>query len=238
MRVLVTRPEPGASKTAARLRELGHAPVLLPLSIISPVELAEIPDAAAFDAVVVTSGNALLHAPGGARNRYGDLPCFAVGVRTAEAAKEAGFADIQSADGDAHDLIVLIGRKLPAGSRVLYLCGQRRRPVLEEGLGRRGYNVTALETYRTDPVDYAPEDVERIAGTGPIDAALVYSPFSAERSSEVAAKPEFAPLFGTMRILCMSKKVANALENGLSERAEIAVSPDEDALLALLGRAH
>ncbi|RWD19075.1 MAG: uroporphyrinogen-III synthase, partial [Mesorhizobium sp.] len=32
LRVLVTRPEPGASRTAQRLEEMGFQPILLPLT--------------------------------------------------------------------------------------------------------------------------------------------------------------------------------------------------------------
>ncbi len=35
------------------------------------------------------------------RSRARDLPVFAVGPQTAEAAREAGFANVKSADGDA-----------------------------------------------------------------------------------------------------------------------------------------
>ena len=41
-RVLVTRPEPGASRTATRLRAAGHVPVVLPLSEVRPAPPARI----------------------------------------------------------------------------------------------------------------------------------------------------------------------------------------------------
>ena len=62
-RVLVTRPEPGASQTARRLEALGFAAVLLPLSATHAlyVDRASIPDGVG--AVAVTSANAIRHAP-------------------------------------------------------------------------------------------------------------------------------------------------------------------------------
>jgi uroporphyrinogen-III synthase len=237
MRVLVTRPEPGASATAARLRELGHEPVVLPLSEIAAVDAGDLPEAAGFDAVAVTSATALRYAPDGLGARYGVLLCFTVGERTGEAAADAGFTKVISADGDVDALIKLVSEILPAGSRVLYPCGRRRRPVLETELTRRGYAVTALETYRTDAIDYSTADAQAVLGEGPLDAVLVYSRFSAERLADFVSASALAPLFEATHFLCMSGQVAGGLSDEMQDRAEIAVDPSEDELLVLLGRA-
>ncbi|MEX0954561.1 MAG: uroporphyrinogen-III synthase [Rhizobiaceae bacterium] len=238
MRVLVTRPEPDASKTAARLRDLGHEPIVLPLTEITALAPASPPDATEFDAVVLTSANAVTFAPDRLAARFGDLPCFTVGERSGQAAFEAGFRTVVPADGDAHALVKLLAGKLPAGARLLYLCGRLRRPVLEDEMSRRGYAVTALETYRTDRVDHAAPDAEAAAGKLPVDAALVYSRFGAERLSALVSMTALAPLVHNMRVVCMSGQTAGGLSDGLRMRAEIAASPAEDALIALLGRAH
>lgn len=238
MRVLVTRPEPGASKTASRLRGLGHKPIVLPLTRIAALAPASLPDPTEFDAVVLTSANALWAAPDGLAARYGKLPCFTVGEHSAEAAIEAGFPTIESADGDAQALVKLLAAKLSPKTRLLYLCGQRRRPVLEHALSKKGYTVAMLETYRTDPVDRAASDVEAAVGGLPVDAALAYSRFGAERLSALASMPAIAPLARDMRVVCMSGQTASGLSDDLLKRAETAARPDEDAMLALLGRAQ
>src|SRR5688572_14398609 len=78
-KVLVTRPQPGAARTARRLAELGHRPVELPLTrtVALPVEAASFDRPV--DAVAVTSANALRHAPPELVARLADRPCFAVG---------------------------------------------------------------------------------------------------------------------------------------------------------------
>jgi uroporphyrinogen-III synthase len=180
----------------------------------------------------------LAFAPDGLVSWLRSLPCFTVGERTAEAALAAGFATVESADGDAHALARLVAGKLPAGARLLFLCGQRRRPVLEEELSRQGYSVTALETYRTEPVDHPASEVEAAVGRLPVDTALAYSRYGAERLSALATMPAMAPLTRNMRVVCMSGQTASGLSDELRERAEIAPIPDEDAMLALLGRAN
>mgnify|MGYP000900718465 CR=1 FL=1 len=51
VRVLVTRPEPGACRTAAKLRTFGFDPVILPLSRTRPLAVPE--EAVPADAVAV-----------------------------------------------------------------------------------------------------------------------------------------------------------------------------------------
>ena len=100
MRLLVTRPEPDAERTAAALRARGHIVLVAPLLRIEPVEPAEI-GPGPFIALLVTSANA---APAIAHHeRFAQLralPVFAVGDRSAEAMGAAGFADVASARGD------------------------------------------------------------------------------------------------------------------------------------------
>ncbi|GAB5506072.1 MAG: uroporphyrinogen-III synthase [Rhizobiaceae bacterium] len=230
MRVLVTRPEPGAAKTAARLRMIGHEAVVAPLSRVVAVEGATMP-AGAFDAVAVTSANALISASSPLLDAITPLPCFAVGDRTAEAAKDAGFADVGSAGGDVHDLVAMITGRLSGGAEVLYLCGTRRRPVLEDALKDAGFGVTPVETYGIEAVRYEATERNRLIAGAPLDAALVFSRFGAELLSD------FLGGQGAPRVICMSRHVADGLSHSLRMSAEIASTPTEDALLALLSRA-
>ena len=57
-RLLVLRPEPGASATAAKARALGLEPIAIPLFKTEAVEW-EAPEASAFDGLLLTSANAI-----------------------------------------------------------------------------------------------------------------------------------------------------------------------------------
>ncbi|MBO6902977.1 MAG: uroporphyrinogen-III synthase [Rhizobiaceae bacterium] len=230
MRVLVTRPEPVAAQTAERLEVMGHEAVVVPLSKVEPVEAA-VPSVTDFDAVAATSANAVRSASPELLEAVSSLRCFAVGDRTAGAARIAGFESVRSAGGDVYDLAALIGSELKTGGRVLYLCGERRRPVLEEILADTRLSVTPLETYRIAAVTYDAIELERLFATGPIDAVLVYSRYGAELLSGFLGDRE------GMRILCMSRQVAEGLSHSLRKSAEIASATTEDGLIALLGRA-
>ena len=80
--VLITRPEPGASDTAARVEELGLTPIVAPVLRIERTP-ARLPAAASLAAVLVTSGNAVDALP----EAYRGTRVLSVGDATAERAR-------------------------------------------------------------------------------------------------------------------------------------------------------
>src|SRR4051794_41196284 len=88
-RVVVLRPEPGASATVERARQRGLDAFALPLFEVEPVAW-EAPDPDRFDALLLTSANAVRHG-GEQLVRLRELPVYAVGSATADAARRGGF---------------------------------------------------------------------------------------------------------------------------------------------------
>lgn len=233
-RVLVTRPQPGAGDTARRLAELGFDPVLLPLTETRAMDIPEPPEARDFDAVVATSGAALRHAPRDMMRGMARLPLFAVGDRTAEVARQAGFERADSAHGDSPALAAHVAKSLPAGSRLAYLCGRVRTGALAERLRKAGFSVMVVETYDTLPVERTDEEAVVALGGRPVDAALLYSANAAVLFARLLASPRIGALLRPARPLCISARTAQALPPSAQDRAGIAAAPDEAALLALL----
>lgn len=228
MRVLVTRPEPAASRTAQRLRHVGHEPVVLPLSRIVPIPARA---SGAADAVAATSANAIRHAARSIIEPLVLLPLFAVGEATAAAAREAGFADIRTGATDAAALAGFAGASLPPGARIVYLCGRVRKPDFERSAAAMALVVETSETY--DTIEIGPDEAEldRVAAAGRIDAVLVYSP-NAARAVDRLVLQRPRP-FQAATAICLSPEVSAALGN-FANRAQVAATPDEDALLAAL----
>jgi uroporphyrinogen-III synthase len=232
-RVLVTRPEPGASETAGRLVELGLLPIKLPLQETSalPVADAAVPDGAT--TVAITSANAIRHAPGELIQRLKNLPCFAVGEATAAAAQSAGFIDVTETGGDSTTLGGTISAMHPSGP-VIYLCGRIRRPVFEQRLTVAGVEVAAIETYGTARLVHTVREVADAVGTEPVDAALLYSANAAAALAETLGQPGLEKLFEGTIFLCLSQRIAAALAETAKERILTAAEPSETALLALI----
>jgi uroporphyrinogen-III synthase len=237
VRVLVTRPEPGAGRTAAKLRAMGFDPVLLPLSETKPAAVPIEPIAGNVVAVAITSANAIRHAPPDLVERLAVLPCHAVGKRTANAARAAGFGQIEEGPGDAVGLAEKIGEKL-AGKVLIYLCGRERFPGFEERLGASGVQVRPIETYDTLAMDYSDEAIlARLSGR-PVDAVLLYSAKTAGAARRLAARPALEALFARAEAYALSQRIADAY--GLASagsKIHIASIPTEEVLLTLLARA-
>lgn len=232
-RVLVTRPEPGASATATRLRAAGFEPLLLPLTEIVPLHAA-LPEGL-FDAVAVSSANAVRHATAAMIERLDGTACFAVGAETAQAARQAGFGSVIVGGGDAAALAKTVIGSAPQRARVLYLAGRVRRPTFEQTVRESGRDVVVVETYDTLAMRGAAARIDTVAGGEPIDAVLLYSALASELLAElVAARPEVAARLEAAFFLGLSARVGTALRQRWRERFCAAGTPDEDALFNLL----
>jgi uroporphyrinogen-III synthase len=231
-RVLVTRPEPGASRTAARLEAAGYEPVVIPLSKIVPLRQGR--PIEEFDAVAVSSASALRHAYPALLRLLSGKPLFAVGNETTAVAREAGFADVRPGDGSAGDLARAIASALPPSSSVAYLCGRVRRDVIETDLGAHGFRVVPIETYDTHGRKPARRELAALDGA-PIRAALVYSALAA-RALAGLVRPRAGTIFRDAAFVAISDRVAGRLAPVAPGRVFVAASPHEDAMFELLAR--
>ena len=117
-RLIVLRPEPGASATVERARALGLDAVAIPLFRIEPIAWTA-PDAGQFEGLLLTSARGVRHG-GDQLERLRGLPVYVVGEATAEVARAAGF-DIAS-QGEAG-----VDRLLGASNRISSCCTSQVR---------------------------------------------------------------------------------------------------------------
>lgn len=230
--MLVTRPEPGASATARRLLDLGFEPVVLPLTRIVAVAPDRMPDAAAFDAVAVTSANAIRHAPKALLRLLAGKPLFAVGERSADLARREEFVDVRAAASDAGDLALRLRSALPAAARVLYLAGAVRIDGFKQALG--DLEVETVVVYDAEAIDRQSDAISAALGDRDIWGALVYSARGAALLSDLVGGASLAPLFEDATFFCISANAAAALQGIDGNRIRIAGQPDETGIFALL----
>lgn len=164
--LVILRPQPGAAATQARAEAAGWRTVGAPMFAVSPSRW-EPPDAATFDALLMTSANAARYG-GDALARYTQLPLYAVGAATADAARKAGFDPVATGDSDA----AAMADRLRADGRraVLHLGGRDRRRFDESGL-----TITRRAVYAAEPAE-PPGLAEALA---PGAVVLLHSPRAA-----------------------------------------------------------
>ncbi|HEX8827942.1 MAG TPA: uroporphyrinogen-III synthase, partial [Xanthobacteraceae bacterium] len=119
----MTRPQPGSAQTGAALKERGHEPITAPLLQIEFLSEVD-PDDGPWTAILLTSANAMRGiADLARRDRWRSTTIFAVGDRTAQAARNHGFTDVTSATGNVNDLVNLVAARISPPARLLYLSG-------------------------------------------------------------------------------------------------------------------
>jgi uroporphyrinogen-III synthase len=232
LRILLTRPEPDAARTAARLARLGHHVLIDSLLMTEPVAIDKLP-AGPFAAVAATSANALRFAGRGRFEFLHSIPLYAVGGHTGAAARAAGFATVVVAEGDAAALARLLCERIKPSSRVLHLAGEDRAQDLKALLEPAGIAVDTLVLYRMRPAENLSAATVTALASGKLDAVLHYSPRSAASFIALANKQNLAGAIRNLRHLCLSEAVAAPL-TAIGAKVEIAARPEETALIDLL----
>jgi len=236
MRILVTRPETDGERTASALRERGHDVTVMPLMRAEPIE-AELGDGP-WGGVIATSANACRAVV--SRSDLAslvDLPFFAVGRRTAQAARTAGFSDVTAAEGDVKDLAAAIMESASRDRPLLYLAGEERAADLEGMLAAEGFLITTAVVYRMVAMNGFSAAVAATLAGGGIDAALHYSAASAGACLAAGRAAGVEPSLLKIRHFCLSAQVAATLGSAGANDLRVAAEPSEIALFDLIGSA-
>jgi uroporphyrinogen-III synthase len=240
MTVLVTRPSPDDEATASALRARGFEVLLAPMLRFEPVAYHDDLDAR-YGAVIVTSANAL-RGLGLKGHRLLELPLFAVGEHTAEAARRAGFTHVMPASGDAAALRDLVlasvkAKALKKASTLLYLAGADLARDLAGELGDGGLRVVTHTTYRMVPVASLPREVCDAFAASRIKAVLHYSRRSARAFLDAARAGGVEISALSIPQCCISAAVAAVVREAGATQVMVAATPDETALFQTLERA-
>lgn len=230
MHVLVTRPEPQATRTAALLTERGHRTHIAPLAVIELLRPA-LPPAAAVDAVLLTSANAVP-----ALRAYRHLPVYTVGDATAAAARAAGAMRVISADGDWLRLAALLtGPKgPPAGSRLLHLSGTAIAGDLAGAVRAAGFPCERRAVYTVRAADALPPELLRLLDVGTLEAALFFSPLHARTCCRLVEEAAVGNKLAGIRAICLSEAVAQPLRELVWQGVKVAEAPTLPALIDCL----
>ena len=219
-RLVLTRPEPGASDSAAKAAALGIETLIMPLFEIERVKWRA-PEETAFDALLLTSANTLRHG-GPELLRLRRLPVHAVGAATAEAARLAGFS-VASIGGAGVDAL-LAG--LARGIRLLHPGGEDRTPPQAHGA-----HITPITVYRGAPLAPDPAALASLPGT----VIALHSRRAGQRLASLVADRATISLVAdraTITLVALSPDAAADTGPGWHHLA-IAARPTDTALLAL-----
>ena len=229
MRVLVTRSPEDALRTAEKLAARGHEACLAPVTRIVPT--GDPMPSQPYDALIVTSA----HAEEALASLDRSKPVFAVGERTAEPVRAAGFASITVVEGDAISLVRLIRGTLKPGLTLLHVTARHHKEEPALSLRAAGFTILQWEAYEAEAVQTWPDNAIEPLRSGQIAAALHYSRRSADLVIRLAGEAGLASSLLTFPNLCLSADVAAPLRSA-GATTLVAEEPSDEALLGLLDR--
>lgn len=237
MRLLITRPRDDAETLAAALAARGVETMIEPM-----LEIVSLPGPRIardeYQAILFTSANGVRALVNRNRGELGDLaavPVFAVGDATARAARDVGFAQVESAAGDVGSLASLVVARLePAAGPLLHIAASQLAGDLAGSLAAAGFTVRRSTLYEARQAqNLSPATIDALRH-GAIDAVMFFSPRTAAAFVTLAQNAGVAPCLSAVAALCLSQAVAAAASAVSWRVIVVAPRPDQAALLGCL----
>ena len=195
--ILLTRPQSGSERFCAILRKHIPEAEILISPLIDIEYICPPPHLSYYGGVVFTS----VHGVGLFKN-YDvpkNMPCFAVGPRTAQAASDAGFL-VRTSDGDAAALVKMI-LSYPNLGKLIHISGEHSRGEVAKYLSQNGRQCEGMVVYTQTAKLLSSHVIEAVQGGGPLILPL-FSPRTA-----ILLLEQITPVPGS-HIVAMSKSVA------------------------------
>lgn len=227
--VIVTRAEPGATETAARLAAAGYEPIVSPVQVLEAVSpWPAIPFATA-GGIIFTSPNAARIVAG--REMARALPVWVVGAASAQAARAAGWSDVRAGDGDGAALAAMIlASGSPGAGPLLHLANAAAGTRLTDRLEAGGVAAATHIVYGPREAGALSRAARGAIAAGRACAVLLHSTLGARAFARLSAGLDVSRLVA----VAMSADVLDGLSD-LPLGARIAApAPNEAAMLAAL----
>lgn len=232
MRVLVTRPHDDASRTAELLIARGYGVTVEPMLAVVPVAAPQL-DLRGVQAILFTSANGARAMAAASADR--DTPVYAVGDASAAEARRLGYAHVHAAAGDVDALAALVVAELdPAAGPLLHVAANVVAGDLQGALRQRGFEVRKTQLYETRAAVALSDDLVEALKTGSLDAALFFSPRTAETFVTLAKNAGVDGDLARLTAYALSAAVAAKLRKAPWRAVRVAPSPEQEALLAVL----
>lgn len=231
MRILVTRPRRDAARLAQRLRRYGHSVWLAPMLTMTFDQAPRWPTSAPA-ALAVTSANgidALCAAQDQFQHLFGytvtQLKLFAVGKKTAQTARRAGWHDISIAAGNVESLAQSIAAACPSET-IWHISGEAQAGDLVAALKAAKIKAQRVKLYDAEKATVLPHHISK--NMHQIDAVVLYSLRSAEAFLAVAPRSGSMP-----HAFCLSEKIAAKMARH-GYKTAVAAAPDDEHMIALI----
>ena len=223
-RLLITRPEPAASRFAEELRAAFPDAEVITSPLMRIAYGGTLPAITPGEVLIFTSRHGVVGVCRLSPRR--DLPAYAVGEATGAEARQQGF-DTITAGGDAASLLARIAADGATGP-FLHPRGAHVAADIAGALRQAGHEAREAVVYDQKAQPLTTTARAALDGEEPVILPLM-SPRSAGLFFEAAGRPR-APLF----IAAMSRNVAARIPDGAARRVAVAESPESASMRKML----
>ncbi|OEY86360.1 uroporphyrinogen III synthase [Wolbachia pipientis] len=232
--ILLTRPLLDSLDTRYALKKCGYKVYIDPILTLKYLHpnISEYE----FDVVISTSKNsvrAFSHI-----HKVDDLSIVTVGNSTMQTAKDFGFADVISADGNVDSLILLIKSLYSREVKFLYIRGQEISCDLKKKLSDAGFNIKEVILYKMIAKKNLSHRVKNLLLTGKVNDIIFLSVHTAIVFCSLILKNQLSDIMADMVAYAMSKNIADSLKAIKWKRILISRLPTKESLIDIINKGY
>ena len=228
MHILFTRPLEDCKEIMIKFQSLGHEVSHMPLIYVEKKNYDEI-KFKDFKGIIFTSSNAIKFL--NLKKIDKKINCFCVGSATEKKARNSGFQNTFSAEGNVNNLKEIILQNFyPTDGKLLYVSGEIISNELDKQLKFEGYDVKRVINYTVKHVQNLNEVfVEKIKTKMP-NVVYIYSQNSALSFLNLIKNYNLNNLWMDTNLMCISEKTSSVL-NEIKWKKIFIFSPGEEEFL-------
>ena len=228
MHILLTRPLEDSHELILKFQRLGHKISHMPVVNIEKKNYENL-NFSNYNGIIFTSSNSIKFLNIKLIDKK--INCFCVGSKTEKKARDNGFLNVYSAEGNVRNLKELILQNYnPSDGKLLYVSGEQISINLDKELISEGYSVKRIINYVANPIKNINEAfIDKLKLKMP-EIVFIYSPNSAINFLNIIKNYQLVDLWMNTNLMCLGEKTSSVL-NEIKWKKIFLFNPGEEEFL-------
>ncbi|WP_435150875.1 uroporphyrinogen-III synthase [Candidatus Pelagibacter bacterium nBUS_44] len=229
MHILLTRPLEDCSEMILKFKSLGHQVSHLPLLSIDKINYDQI-DFSNYEGIIFTSANAVKFL--NLKQIDKKIFCFCVGNATEKKARDSGFQNVITAEGNVNNLKELVLQNFnQKHGGLIYVSGELVSTDLDQQLIKEGYKIDRVINYKTTHNQKFDEKFVTDLKLNIPDMVYIYSQNSAQSFLNFIKINQSENLWMNTNLMCIGEKTSSILNEIKWKKIFLFNSGEEEFLL-------
>ena len=229
MHILLTRPLEDCSEMILKFKSLGHQVSHLPLLSIDKINYDQI-DFSKYEGIIFTSANAVKFL--NLKQIDKKIFCFCVGNATEKKARESGFQNVITAEGNVNNLKELVLQNFnQKDGGLIYVSGEVVSTDLDQQLIKEGYKIDRVINYKTTHNQKFDEKFVTDLKLNIPDMVYIYSQNSAQSFLNFIKINQSENLWMNTNLMCIGEKTSSIMNEIKWKKIFLFNSGEEEFLL-------